>query len=202
VNNILRASECRGEQVARENTRLFADLKHWFAAHDQTGIQAAYQAYMDTRSRTYMSAETGGSHALPPLDPKTTALIIDEGYAGVALNLIETLLGDKPAVQILNVANQGAIPFMDALDVVEVPALVSHGQVQPLEVANIPYHCMGLIQQVKQYEHLTIEAAVGNSYQKALLALAIHPLVRDFSTARSILDEYILHHKGYFPELH
>ncbi len=202
VNNILRASESRGEQVARENIRLFADLKQWFTAHDEAGMQAAYQAYMDTRSRTYMSAETGGSHALPPLDPRTTASIIDEGYAGVALNLIETLLGDKPAVQILNVANQGAIPVMDALDVVEVPALVSHGQVQPLEVADIPYHCMGLIQQIKQYEHLTIEAAVGNSYQKALLALAIHPLVRDFSTARSILDEYILRHKGYFPELH
>ncbi len=202
VNNILRAGESRGEQVARENHRLFVDLKRSFAAHDEAGMQSTYQAYMDNRSRTYMNAETGGSHALPPLDPQTTASIIDEGYAGVALNLIESLLGDKPAVQILNVANQGAIPTMDALDVVEVPALVSHGQLQPLRVTDIPPHCMGLIQQVKQYEHLTIEAAVENSYQKALLALAIHPLVRDFSTARSILDEYIICHKGYFPELH
>jgi 6-phospho-beta-glucosidase len=201
VNNILRAGESRGEQVARENLRLFADLKQCFSAHDEAGMQSAYQTYTDNRSRTYMNAETGGSHALPPLDPQTTASIIDEGYAGVALNLIETLLGDKPAFQILNVANQGAIPFMDALDVVEVPALVRHGQVQPLGVSDIPPHCMGLIQEVKQYERLTIEAAVENSYQKALLALAIHPLVRDFSTARSILDKYIIRHKGYFPEL-
>jgi alpha-galactosidase/6-phospho-beta-glucosidase family protein len=202
VNNILKAGESRGEQIARENLRLFAELKHMHIAHDETGMLAAYQSYMDNRSHTYMVAETGGTHALPPLDPIITASIIDEGYAGVALNLIEALLGEKPSLQILNVANQGAIATMDTLDVVEVPVLVSQGQVRPLEVSEIPSHCLGLMQQVKHYEHLTIEAAVENSYQKALLALAIHPLVRDFSTARSILDEYIFRHKGYFPELH
>ncbi len=202
VNNILRAGESRGEQVARENLHLFADLKESFIAHNESGMQMKYQAYLDNRSRTYMVAETGGALNLPPFDSQTTASIIDEGYAGVALNLIESLLSDKQAVQILNVPNQGAIPFMDALDVVEVPVLVGHGQVQPIEVADIPSYCLGLMQQVKHYEHLTIDAAVENSYQKALLALAIHPLVRDFSTARSILDEYIIRHKGYFPELH
>jgi 6-phospho-beta-glucosidase len=202
VNNILRAGESRGEQVARENLRLFADLKESFIAHNEAGMQVKYQAYLDNRSRTYMVAETSGTLSLPPLDLQTTASIIDEGYAGVALNLIESLLSDKPAVQILNVANQCAIPFMDALDVVEVPVLVGHGQVQPIEVADIPSYCLGLMQQVKHYEHLTIDAAVENSYQKALLALAIHPLAHDFSTARSILDEYIIRHKGYFPELH
>jgi 6-phospho-beta-glucosidase len=60
---------------------------------------------------------------------------------------------------------------------------------------------MGLIQQVKHYEHLTIEAAIEQSYQKALLALTIHPLVRDYSKAKSILDEYITQHHNYFPVL-
>ncbi len=202
VNNILHADESRGEQVARENLRLFAELKQKYRNHDESGIQLAYQAYLDNRNRTYMVSETGGSHAFPSLDPDVTASIIGEGYAGVALDLIEALLGDKPVVQILNVANQGAIPTMDTRDVVEIPALVSRGHVQPLEITDVPLHCMGLVQQVKHYEHLTIEAAVENSYQKALLALTIHPLVRDFSTARSILDEYIIRHLGYFPELH
>jgi 6-phospho-beta-glucosidase len=59
-----------------------------------------------------------------------------------------------------------------------------------------------LIKQVKYYEHLTIEAAVGSSYQKARLALTVHPLVGDFSISTRILDEYISLHKGYFPNLH
>jgi 6-phospho-beta-glucosidase len=201
LKNILRAGESRGDQVARENQRLFADLKKNFLAHDEAGMQAAYQAYLDNRTRTYMVTETGGAHTLSAFDPVVSASIIDEGYAGVALDLIEALLGDKPAVQILNVANQGAIPAMDALDVVEVPCLVSHDRIQPFEVVRIPMHSLGLMQQVKDYEHLTIEAAVENSYQKAILALAIHPLVRDYSTARLILDEYITRHQGYFPEL-
>jgi 6-phospho-beta-glucosidase len=58
---------------------------------------------------------------------------------------------------------------------------------------------MGMMKQVKYYEHLTIEAAVERSYQKARLALTVHPLVRDFSIAGTILDEYISKHHGYFP---
>ncbi len=202
VNNILHAGESRGEQVARENLKLFAELKQKFSTHDESGMLSAYKAYQDNRSHTYMVAETGKSHDLSVLDPQISTSIIDEGYAGVALDLIETLVGDKPAVQILNVANQGAISAMESLDVIEVPAVVSHDDIQPLQVEDIPLHCMGLIQQVKQYEHLTIEAAMENSYHKALLALTIHPLVRDYFTARSILDDYITRHQGYFPELH
>jgi 6-phospho-beta-glucosidase len=202
VNNILQADESRGEQVARENLRLFADLKRSFLTNDEAAMQATYRDYQDNRSRTYMVTETGRTHAFSELDPEISASIIDEGYAGVALDLIETLQGNKPAVQILNVANQGAIPTMDALDVVEIPSRVSHDRIQPFNVEYVPMHCNGLMQQVKQYEHLTIEAAVENSYQKALLALALHPLVRDFSVARTILDEYITRHQGYFPELY
>jgi 6-phospho-beta-glucosidase len=201
VTNILRAGISRGEQIAWENQRLFAELKQCLSAHDEIGMNSAYQAYMDNRNSTYMVAETGSSHAMPILDPDVSASIINEGYAGVALDLIETMLSDKPAVQILNVANHGALPSMDPLDVVEVPVLVSRDGIQPFEVEDIPQHCMGLIQQVKQYERLTIEAAVENSYQKALLALAIHPLLRDFGLARNILDAYITRHQGYFPEL-
>ncbi len=201
VKNILKAVESRGEQVARENRTLFAGFKEKFIAQDEAGMQLAYQAYMDGRSRSYMVAETGKTHDLSALDPQISSSIIDEGYAGVALDLIESLLGDKPVIQILNIANQGAIPIMESMDVVEVPAKVSHDHIQPMEIADVPMHCMGLIQQVKEYEHLTIEAAIENSYHKALLALTIHPLIRDYSIARSILDEYIIRHHGYFPEL-
>ena len=202
TNNILHADESRGEQVARENLTLFAQLKQKYLSNDTAGMQKAYQTYMDNRSHTYMVTETGKSHDLSALNVQLSTAIIDEGYAGVALDLIETLVGNKPAVQILNVANQGAIPALESLDVVEVPTVVNHDTIQPMQVEDIPLHCMGLIQQVKHYEHMTIEAAMENSYPKALLALTLHPLVRDYFTAKSILDEYITRYQGYFPELH
>jgi 6-phospho-beta-glucosidase len=201
VSNILHASESRGEQIARQNMKLFSDMKEKFVLQDFDGMQSTYQAYLNIRGSTYMVNETGRSHNLSILDPTIVESISDEGYAGVAINLIEGLIGNKPRVQILNVPNKGAISGMDEYDVVEIPTLVSHNTIQPMPVTDIPIHCMGLMQQVKHYEHLTIDAVVEKSYQKALQALALHPLVRDFSIAKSILDEYITLHHNYFPVL-
>jgi 6-phospho-beta-glucosidase len=55
---------------------------------------------------------------------------------------------------------------------------------------------------VKAYERLTIQAVVERSYDLALKALALHPLVPSYETAKLILDDYIVQHGKYFPELH
>jgi 6-phospho-beta-glucosidase len=199
VNNILRAGESRGEQISTTNLQLYAELGEKFGVQDFNGMQKSYQTYLDIRSNTYMVNETGKSHDISGLDPELIKSLSDEGYARVALNLIEALSGTKPKIQILNIPNQGAIQGLDDQDVVEIPTLVSHDHIHPLVVGEIPLHCMGVIKQVKHFEHLTIEAAVERSYQKARLALTIHPLVSDYSIAGSILDEYISNHHGYFP---
>jgi 6-phospho-beta-glucosidase len=90
---------------------------------------------------------------------------------------------------------------METEDVVEIPTLVSRDRIQPMAVGDLPAHCLGLIKQVKQYERLTIEAAIEGSYQKALLGLTLHPLIHDYPTAKSILDEYITKHANLFPAL-
>ena len=202
TSNILHAGECRGERIARQNLELFANLNEKYMLLDYNGMQTTYHAYLDTRGKTYMMNETSKSHDLSFMDPKLVESITEQGYAGVALNLIEALVGNQPRMQILNVPNNGAISAMDEHDVVEIPTLVSHNKIEPMVVSDIPLHCMGLIQQVKHYEHLTIEASIEKSYHKALLALTLHPLVSDFSIAKSILDEYITLHHSYFPVLH
>jgi 6-phospho-beta-glucosidase len=201
ISNILHAGECRGEQVASQTLKLYTDLREKFNVKDYDGMQAIYHVYMDARESTYMLTETGNSHGLSVLDPKYTASITTEGYAGVALDLIEGLIGKKPIIQILNVSNNSAIPGMDDHDVVEIPTLVSHGEIRPMVVGDIPTHCLGLIQQVKHYERLTIQASIETSYQKALMALTLHPLIRDFTIAKSVLDDYMKLHHNYFPPL-
>lgn len=201
VSNIQKAGESRGEQIVRLNTILLDELKKKYEVQDINGMQVAYHAYLDERGDTYMVHETGKSHDFSSLPPATIESIINEGYAGVALNLIEGLLGNKSVVQILNVANRGAIKGMEDLDVVEIPNMVMKDQIHPMAVGDVPSHSLGLMKQVKLYEQLTIEAAVKNSYQKAHLALCLHPLVSDFKISRLILDAYISRHQGYFPEL-
>jgi len=127
--------------------------------------------------------------------------IAGEGYAGVALNLIESLNGAKPRQMVLNIPNRSAIHGMGSDDVVEIPAFVGHDQIRPLAVGEVPAQCLGLIQQVKAYEQLTIQAALEGSYNLAMQALIVHPLVRDASAARQILDGYIQRHGQNFPPL-
>jgi len=201
VNNILHAGESRGEQIAALNIRLFSQLTGKYEQNDYNGMQDVYQAYLDQRGDTYMVSETGKAHDFSSIDSKLMESMSTEGYAGVALDLIEALIGNKAQVQILNVPNQGAIIGMESEDVVEIPTLVSRDRIQSLAVGEIPGHCLGLIKQVKEYERLTIEAATEGSYAKALLALTTHPLLHDYPIAKLILDEYQHKHGNYFPQL-
>ncbi len=201
INNIKIAGESRGEQIVKLNLALWNELSEKFRTQNFTGMQSTYQEYLRIRGGTYMVKETGKSHDLSKFDSKLVKYLSDEGYAGVALNLIESLIGNNSSIQILNVPNGGAIAGMDQQDVVEIPTLVNRDHIQPMVVGAITDHCMGLIKQVKQFEQLTIEAAIEHSYLKGVLALTLHPLIRDYPTAKSILDEYISKHGSYFPVL-
>ncbi|GAB4474572.1 MAG: glycosyl hydrolase [Anaerolineales bacterium] len=201
VENIQKSGLSRGEQLAAWNEKLFAELTALRASEDYEGMQSAYQAYLKQRGQTYMVNESGKAHNLDQLDATLAESLSSEGYAGVALDLIESLNGGIARQMILNLPNRGAIQGLESEEVVEIAALVSQGIIQPLSVGEIPKHCLGLMQQVKAYERLTIEAAVEGSYAKALTALTLHPLVPGFDVAKMILDEYIDRHGDLFPSL-
>jgi alpha-galactosidase/6-phospho-beta-glucosidase family protein len=86
-------------------------------------------------------------------------------------------------------------------DVIETTSMVGNGIVRPFAMGALPQEDLGLIQSVKAYERKTIEAAVENSYDKALEALWLHPLVPGYDIARKILDDYLEQHGDYFPKL-
>jgi 6-phospho-beta-glucosidase len=53
---------------------------------------------------------------------------------------------------------------------------------------------------VKNYETLTVEAAVHGDKTKALLALLAHPLIMDYDIASPMLDDLLEAHKQYLPQ--
>jgi 6-phospho-beta-glucosidase len=199
VNMILRAEKSRGEQIAEMNHQFFNDLRK--IKDDKEALSRRYEEYLKERWATYMKTETGN----PTEEIKASAAEVqtqtEEGYAGVALDLIEGLRGARNQILILNTLNQGTIDGMPPDASVEVPVHVSSGLIRPMNVGSIPEECLGLIKQVKSYERLTIEAAVEGSYEKALHALTIHPLVADETLAEVILNGYIDAHGSNFPKL-
>jgi 6-phospho-beta-glucosidase len=201
VKNILEAGQTRGEEVVELNQSLYENLRDLMVAGELGKMSGRYHEYLQRRGETYMAKETGSQHKAA-LDPRLAPALEGEGYAGVALDLIEGLDGVTPHTLILNTANLDSIDGMQEADVVEIPAKARESSVQPIRVGKIPEHCLGLMKQVKAYERLVIEAALEGSYSKAHLALTIHPLVMDRRKARQILDGYIVQHGGFFPALH
>lgn len=204
VDNLKHAGHSRAQQIMPFNVALYDRLDQLVQEEAPANeIEAAYLRYLGQRGETYMSLETGHKHILPPkLQQKLNRMEASaEGYAGVALDVIEALCSSSGGLSILNVPNQGGIHGMQAEDVVEVTCRLGQGMVHPLVIGCIPGHALGLMKQVKEYERLTIQAAVERSYSLALKALTLHPLVPSLNVARSILNDYCQGHSKYFPRL-
>jgi 6-phospho-beta-glucosidase len=55
----------------------------------------------------------------------------------------------------------------------------------------LPLPIRGLVQAVKAYESLTVQAAVESSRRAALQALMAHPLVPSWKVAKELLDDLL-----------
>jgi len=92
------------------------------------------------------------------------------------------------------VLNQGAVTGIPDDASVEIVCRVDNAGLLPLPVGEIPLAFRGLVQAVKAYETLTVEAAVHQSRTLALQALINHPLVGDLPLAEALVDEMLAAH--------
>ncbi|PHG56730.1 6-phospho-beta-glucosidase [Bacillus toyonensis] len=120
-------------------------------------------------------------------------------YSDVACNVISSIYNDKKDIQVLNVQNKGAITEIDYDSAVEVNCIVTKHGPTPISVGKLPIQIQGLIQQIKSFERVGAEAAVTGSYDKALLALTINPLIPSDNLAELILQKLLEAHKQYLP---
>jgi len=112
------------------------------------------------------------------------------GYEGVALAIMAAIARNERAAMILNVRNGTTLPGLPPEAVVEVPCTVDADGPHPLTARPLAGAMLGLVQQVKAVEQLTIEASLTRSVRLAVQALALHPLVDSVTTARVLLEGY------------
>ncbi len=112
-------------------------------------------------------------------------------YSRVAVELIEALRSDVETEHILNLTNGNTTDALPPESVIECPALVSSAGARPLPVGPLDPRISGLLQTVKAYEALTIQAAQERDYDAAFWALVTHPLGPSADRAFEILDELI-----------
>lgn len=75
------------------------------------------------------------------------------------------------------------------MDDLEVQCIVDQAGARPIRVGEIPLPIRGLIQSVKAYESLTVQAAVEQDRHVALQALMAHPLVPGREVAKPLFTD-------------
>jgi 6-phospho-beta-glucosidase len=199
VEHVVRSHGTRGEQIAELNDRLWPELGTRVRAGDFDGALAAWERAMESRHRTYFARERGEEVGADPMRTRPAELFEGEGYEGLATAVITAASTGRTTPLIVDTPNRGAIPRLRDDDVVEVTSLVDGAGASPLAQGSLPEPAYALLEPLKSYERLTVRAAVEGSYDAALQALLVHPLVGSYPAARRILDDYLSAHAEHLP---
>jgi 6-phospho-beta-glucosidase len=209
VASINADGQTRGEEIVALNRRLLAQLGGMDIDREAAPALRVFYAYLNRRHATYMHYAQPERPSMADADQAQQAELAaaaappasdGEGYAGVALGIVEALETGEPLYTALNVPNAGAIDGMPAGDVVEVSCVIDRAGVRPVPIGAIPAPQAGLINSVKLYERLTVQAIAQRSRATAVSALMAHPLVLSYSRAKALVDEYLAAHREWVGE--
>jgi 6-phospho-beta-glucosidase len=165
---------------------------HYFYNHD-----AAVEAARGARSRGAQVAEMERTllelYADPAVDTKP-ALLGERGgayYSEAAINLLASLTADRGDVQVVNLRNEGTLPFLPDDAVIEVPATITRSGAEAVAVDPVPPMYSGLIAHTFAYEQLALEAALHGGRDRVFQALLAHPLVGQVEAATGLTDRLL-----------
>jgi 6-phospho-beta-glucosidase len=172
----------------------------YFYAHDE--VVAEQRASGSRAARVAeIEHELLEMYADPDLDEKP-ALLGERGgafYSEAAVQLTASLLGRQQAAttQVVNLRNDGTLPFLPDDAVIEVPATVDGSGVRPVSLAPLDPLYAGLVAAVTAYEHLALDAALKGGYDRVFQALLAHPLVGQVDLARGLTERLIAHNRDH-----
>jgi 6-phospho-beta-glucosidase len=120
------------------------------------------------------------------------------GYSEAAVELVASLFGGGDGGRhVINLRNDGTLPFLADDAVVEVPARVAADGVSPLPMPALDPMHRGLVAHVSAYEELALEAALRGGRERVFRALLAHPLVGQADVAETLTDRMIEANRRY-----
>ncbi len=140
----------------------------------------------------------------PDLTDKPKALEGRGGqyYSEAACELMSAIHNDKRIIMHVNIRNNGAINGLPDECAVEVSSLITKSGPLPLNVAPFPQDTLRLLQLMKEFEQLTIEAAITGNRHTAWRALVLNPLITSGHRLEQALDEVIAAHPDLMSAFH
>jgi 6-phospho-beta-glucosidase len=157
---------------------------HYFYGHDEV-----LEAQRSERPRAAVVADIEAGllelYRDPNLNEKPALLERRGGafYSEAATGLVTSLVAGSGEVHVVDVRNEGTLAGLQDDDVVEVPARVRPGRIEPLPQAPLAPELLGLAQHVAAYERLAVRAATSGDPALVRRALLAHPLVGQHAMA-------------------
>jgi 6-phospho-beta-glucosidase len=121
-------------------------------------------------------------------------------YSDAACSLVNSIYNDKKDIQVVNVRNNGTTKDLPDDVVIERNCIIDKNGAHPINIGHVPITIKGLMQIVKNYEELTIEAAVKGDTDLAIQALLAHPLVPSIGVAKSLWNDILEQNKVFLPQ--
>ena len=177
----------------------------YFYAHDEVVARAADRAVAGRRGGGDRAASCCELYADPALDEKPELLAQRGGAfyseAAVAAGAPRCSARRRPtSTQVVNVRNDGTLPFLPDDAVIEVPAPGRRPGVRRRCPSSRSTRCTpGWSPHVTAYEHLALEAALHGGRDRVFEALLAHPLVGQVDLADGLTDRLIAHNRDHLP---
>ena len=156
----------------------------------QTQNWIEYQKTHDTRASEVIKIEDELIEKFKDVDlvVKPEELMKRGGayYSDSAAELMADIHNDAGTTHIVNTLNNGAIPGIHMDAVVEIPAIISKNGASAIPTSTLRPDIDSLVRSVKDFELLTINAALTGDEESAIRALISNPIGPDINTARDL----------------
>ncbi|MBZ0272120.1 6-phospho-beta-glucosidase [bacterium] len=184
-------------QIAPELLHSLGALPLWYCRYfyNTDSVIAELKSKTKTRAEEVMEIENALLAKYRDESVVTKPAELDQRggayYSKIAVELIDAIVHDTGAEHTVNTHNGGAMPDLPDASVVEVLAKIDANGAHTIPTAPMEPHIRALVQSVKAYEELTIEAALNKSYGAAFRALITNPLGPKAENAKAVLDDIL-----------
>lgn len=120
-------------------------------------------------------------------------------YSLAAIQLVSSLLQDSGDIQVVNLRNNGVLPFLPDDAVIETPARITAAGPVPLPSGPLQPGQAGLVGHTYAYEQLALDAATLGGRDRVFRALLAHPLVGQYDQAHRLTDLMMSANRQFLP---
>ena len=195
--------EWDGELIRSLNIIPCAYLRYYYQSRDI--LDKEFEASKNNANRADLVAQVEKQlleiYKGPRLDTKPQLLEERGGayYSEAACELMNSIYNNKRSIMHVNTRNNGAIQGLPDNCAVEVSSVITSSEIIPLNVEPFDSDTLRLIQQMKEFETLTVKAAITGDIATAKRALILNPIVDTGSHIDEALLETIRENLEFMP---